>query len=107
MSDDEDEGSKPTDEGLNSMKKVKKKGRSSKCTYCSKGFHSKNKCFKKNMDIMSQFLENHNIDVPDELEKPVESSEHCHSEKSQVNINYALSERVKYLPWINISVFLG
>ena len=52
-SDDEDEGSKPTDEGSNSIKKVKKKGSSSKCSYCSKVFHSENKCFKKNMDIMS------------------------------------------------------
>ena len=40
-SDNEDETSKPTDEG--SMKKVKKKGRTSKCSYCSKGFHLKNK----------------------------------------------------------------
>ena len=32
-----DEGSKPTDE--DSMKKVKKKGRKSKCSYFSKGFN--------------------------------------------------------------------
>ena len=73
---------KPTDEGLNSMKKVKKKGSSSKCSYCSKGFHAKNKCFKKKMDIMAQLLEKHNIDVPDELEKPAESLEHYHSAHS-------------------------
>ena len=36
----EDEGSKPTDE--DSMKKVEKKGSTSKCSYCSKGFHNKN-----------------------------------------------------------------
>ena len=35
------------------MKKVKKKGSKSKCYYCRKGFHSENKFFKKNMDIMS------------------------------------------------------
>ena len=71
-SDNEDEGSNPTDEG--SMKKFKKKGSTSKCYSCSKGFHSENKCFKKAMQIMYQLLEKHNIDVPDELENPVESS---------------------------------
>ena len=65
------------------MKKVKKKGRKSKCSYCRKGFHSDNKCFKKNMDIMSQLLEKHKIEVPDELEKPVDSSEHSHSVQFQ------------------------
>ena len=48
--DNEDESLKPIDEG--SMKKVKKKGSTSKCSYCSKGFHLENKCFKKKMDIM-------------------------------------------------------
>ena len=67
-SDNEDESSKPTNEG--SMKK----GIKSKCSYCSKGFHLETKCFKKNMDIMSQLLEKHNIEVLDELEKPVDSS---------------------------------
>ena len=47
----EDESLKPTDEY--SVKKGKKKGRTSKCSYCSKGFHSENKCFNNNMDIMS------------------------------------------------------
>ena len=75
-SGNEDEGSNPTDEGL---KKVNKKGRTSKCSYCRNGFHSDNKCFKKNMGIMSLFLEKHNIEVPDELEKLVESSEHYYS----------------------------
>ena len=50
---------------------------------------------------MSQLLEKHNIEVPDEVEKPVESSEHCHSAQFQGDINYALSARVKYFP--NIS----
>ena len=34
----EDDSSKPTDE--DSVKKGKKKGSTSKCSYCSKGFHS-------------------------------------------------------------------
>ena len=70
--DNEDESSKPIDEG--SMKKVKKKGRTSKFSYCSKGFHYEKTCFKKKMDITSQLLKKHNIDVPNELEKHVESS---------------------------------
>ena len=45
-----DESSKPTDE--DSVKKGKRKGRKSKCYYCSKGFSSNNNCFNKNMDIM-------------------------------------------------------
>ena len=52
------------------------------------------------MGIMSQLLEKHNIEVPDEVEKPNESSEHCHSAQSQGNMNYALSARVKYFPHI-------
>ena len=43
------------------MKKVKKKGSTSKCSYCRKGFNLENKCFKKNMDIMSHLLEKHKI----------------------------------------------
>ena len=61
----EDERSKATNEG--SMKKVKKKWRTYKFYYCSNVFHSKNIFFKKKMDIMSEFLEKHNIDVLDEL----------------------------------------
>ena len=67
--DNEDEISNPSNEGSNSMKKVKKKGRTSKCYYCRKGFHSEKKCFNKKLYIMSQLLEKHNIEVPDELEK--------------------------------------
>ena len=91
-SDIEDESLNPIDEG--SKKKVKKKGSTSKCSYCRKGFHSENKCFKKNMDIMSQFLEKHKIEVPDELEKPIDSSKQCHSAHFQCDITYALSARV-------------
>ena len=71
-SDNEDESSKPTDEG--SMKKVKKKGSESKCSYCIKEFHLEKKIFMNNMDIMSQLLDKHNIEVLDELEKTTESS---------------------------------
>ena len=46
-------------------------------------------------DIMSQFLEKHSIHVLDELEKHVESLEHCHSAQSQGNINCSLSSSVK------------
>ena len=44
---------------------------------------------------MSQLLEKHNIEVPDELEKHVDSSEHCHSAQFQGDIKYALSSKVK------------
>ena len=67
-SDNEDESSNPANEG--SMKK----GSTSKCSYCRKGFHLENNFFNNNMDIMYQILEKHNIEVPHELEKPVESS---------------------------------
>ena len=35
------------------MKKAKKKGSTSKCSYCRKGFHSEKNFFNKNMEIMS------------------------------------------------------
>ena len=76
------------------MKKVKKKGRRSKCYYCRKGFHLEKKCFKKNMDIMSQLLEKHKIEVPDELEEPADSSEQCHSAQFQGDITYDFGARV-------------
>ena len=47
------------------------------------------------MDIVSQLLEKHNIEVPDELEKPVDSLEHCHSAQFQGDITYDLSTRFK------------
>ena len=76
------------------MKKVKKKGSTSKCSYCSKGFHSNNKCFKNNMDIMYHLLEKLKIEVPKELEKHVDSSEQCKTVQFQGDITYALSARV-------------
>ena len=89
----EDKGSKPIDKY--SMKKVKKKERTSKCSYCSKVFHPQKKFFNNKMGIMSHLLENHNIEVPDELENPDDSLEHGHSVQLQGDINYALSARVK------------
>ena len=82
------------------MKKVKKKGRTFKCSYYINGFHPKKKCFKKNMDIIYQLLEKHNIEVPNELEKPAKSLEQCHSGRSQGSMNYSLSTRVKSFPHI-------
>ena len=47
-------------------------------------------CFKKKMDIMTQFLKRKNIDVPDsvrkkELEKPTDLKEQCHDAHHQGN----------------------
>ena len=72
-SNDEDEESKPVDQGSNSMKKFKKKGLSSKCYYCRKGNHYENIFSKKKMDTMDKLLEKNSIDVPDELDKHDES----------------------------------
>ena len=63
-SDSKDEGSNSTDEGSNFKKKGNKKGKSS-CTYCRKNFHNENYFVKNKIDIMTQFLERNNIDVPD------------------------------------------
>ena len=52
------------------------------------------------MDILSHLLEKHKIEVPDELEKPVESSEHCHNAQFQGDITYALNARFKYFPHV-------
>ena len=49
---------------------------------------------------MSHLLENHNIEVPDELEKLVDSSEHNHSAQFQGDINYALISIFKSFPHI-------
>ena len=46
------------------------------------------------MDIMSHLLEKHKIEVPDELEKLVDSSKQCHSAHLQGDITYALSSIV-------------
>ena len=92
-SDIEDESSKPIDEG--SMKKSQNKGITYKCYFCSKGFHPDKKCFNKNMEIMSHLLDKHNIEVPGELEKLVDSLEHYHNAQFQGDIKYALNDRIK------------
>ena len=43
---------------------------------------------------MYQLLEKHKIEVPDELEKPADSSEQCHTAQFHGDITYALSVRV-------------
>ena len=95
----EDESLKPTDE--DSVKKGKKKGSTYKCCYCRKGFHSEKKCFNKNMYIMSHLLEKYNIEVPDELGKPVDSSEQCHIVQFQGDITYDLSSIVLSFPHVS------
>ena len=88
----EDDSSKPTDE--DSIKKGKKKGSTSKFSYCRNIFHSDNNFFKNNMDIMSHIFEKHKFKVPDELKKPVDSPKQCHTTQFQGDITYALSSRV-------------
>ena len=53
------------------------------------------------MDIMSQLLEKHKIEVPEELEKPAHSSEQCQTAQFQGDINYALSARVLSFPHVS------
>ena len=58
------------------------------------------------MEIMADFLDYHNIDVPyfvkkNEPEKPVESPEHYHNAQSQGNNKYALTSRVKQFSQIS------
>ena len=77
------------------MKKVKKKGSTSKCSYCSKGFNSENNCFKKNIGIIPYLLKKHKIKIPDEIGNPDDSLEQCHSAQFQGDITYALIARVK------------
>ena len=88
-SNNEHASSKPTNEG--SMKKFKKKRIAYKCYYSNNGFPPNKQCFKKNMEIMSQLLEKHKIEVPDELEKHVDSSQHYHNAQFQGDITYSLS----------------
>ena len=44
---------------------------------------------------MSQLLKKHKIEVPDEQEKPADSSEQCHTTQFQGDITYDLSARIK------------
>ena len=95
----EDEGSYFTDEGSNSKKKGNKKGRS-KCTYCSKPSHNEKSCFKKKMDIMTEFLKRTNIDVPnfgrkEGRENFVDPQGHCHTMQLKGNDCQDLVSRIK------------
>ena len=49
--------------------KKKNKGEMSKCTYCSKGNHSESSCMKKQIDMLTQLLENNGISLPDRSKK--------------------------------------
>ena len=44
--------------------KKKNKGEMSKCAYYSKGYHPKSSCMKKQIDMLTQILENNNISIP-------------------------------------------
>ena len=46
-------------------KKKKNKGEKRKCTYCSKGYHPKSSCMKKQIEMLTQLLEKNNITFPD------------------------------------------
>ena len=97
-SDSEDEGSNSTNEGLNFKKKGNKKRRY-QCTYSRKSYHNENSCFKKKMDIMTQFLERNNIDVLDfaRREKSVDPWGHCNTMKFKGNDAHTLVARIKYV----------
>ena len=50
---------------------------------------------------MSQLLEKHNIEVPEELEKHVDSSEQCQSAQFQGDLTYSLSAIFLSLPHVS------
>ena len=58
-SQEEPQGSKKN------FQKKKNKGEMSKCAYYSKGYHLERSCMKKQIDMLTQFLENNNISLPD------------------------------------------
>ena len=49
--------------------KKKGKGEMSKCAYCDKGCHTETSCMKKQIDILTQLLEKHNISLPESTKK--------------------------------------
>ena len=65
--------SKSHEESSNSKKKNsqknKGKGQMRKCTYCGNGFHHGSSCMKKQIDILTQILEKHNISLPEGTNK--------------------------------------
>ena len=52
----------------NSQKK-KGKGEMRKCAYCGNGFHSYISYMKKQIDMLTQILEKHNISLPEGAKK--------------------------------------
>ena len=50
-------------------KKKKNKGEMSKCAYCKKGNHTKRSCMKKQIDRLTQLLENNGISLPESSKK--------------------------------------
>ena len=54
--------------------KNKAKGEMIKCTYCGKGFHPKSSCMKKQIDMLTQILENHNISLLEGAKKKESAS---------------------------------
>ena len=47
------------------FQKNKNKGETSKCTYCSKGYHLESSCMNNKIDMLNQLLEKNNISLPD------------------------------------------
>ena len=45
--------------------KKKNKGEMSKCAYCTKGYHPKSSCMKKQIDMLTQILKKNNISLLD------------------------------------------
>ena len=50
---------------------------------------------------MSHLLEKHKIEVPEELEKLVDSSEQCQTAQFQGDITYYLSSRIKSFSYVS------
>ena len=49
--------------------KKKNKGEMNKCSYCSKGNHTKSSCMKKQIDMLTNLLENNGISLPESSKK--------------------------------------
>ena len=62
-SQEEPQGSK------NKFQKKKNKWEMSKCAYYSKGYHLESSCMKKQIDMLTQIMENNNISLPDRSKK--------------------------------------
>ena len=53
-------------------KKNKGKGEMSKCAYCGKGFNLEISCMNKQIDMLTQRLEKHNVSLPEGANKKEE-----------------------------------